>query len=156
MPEAPKKRGRPRKYDTPEEKARQDVIAKRARRRLRNSSVHGDIRFQVYVPQPIEALPPSSSPQGRPESTSCLDVLANTASRSDRTETPLPPALNHITSDTIVARNGLRSQSTEGAVLAPSCLQHLRNAAEPRRTIDTGSNSPRPLGEAVLSSCVMG
>ncbi|KAH6953904.1 hypothetical protein BKA56DRAFT_638218 [Ilyonectria sp. MPI-CAGE-AT-0026] len=127
MPEGPKKRGRPRKYDTPEEKARQDVIAKRARRRLRDSSVHGDIRFQVYVPQPIEALPPSSSPQGRPESTSYLNVLANTTSRSDRAETPLPRALNHITSDII-----------------------------PRRTIETGSNSPSPLGEAVLSSCVMG
>ncbi|KAL6405708.1 uncharacterized protein AUP68_10845 [Ilyonectria robusta] len=156
MPEGPKKRGRPRKYDTPEEKARQDVIAKRARRRLRDSSVHGDIRFQVYVPQPIEALPPSSSPQGRPESTSYLNVLANTTSRSDRAETPLPRALNHITSDIIVTRNGLRSQSTEGAVLAPPCLQNLRNAAEPRRTIETGSNSPSPLGEAVLSSCVMG
>ncbi|KAI8396597.1 hypothetical protein FOFC_21145 [Fusarium oxysporum] len=32
MPKAPKKRGRPRKYDTTEDKARQDVIAKRARR----------------------------------------------------------------------------------------------------------------------------
>ncbi|KAH7124214.1 hypothetical protein EDB81DRAFT_214001 [Dactylonectria macrodidyma] len=117
MPEAPKKRGRPRKYDTPEEKARQDVITKRARRRLRSSSVHGDIRFQVYVPQPIEALRPPSSLQRHAESTSCLDVLANAASRSDRAETPPPPALNHITSNTIVAGNGLRPQPTEESVL---------------------------------------
>ncbi|KAJ9419401.1 hypothetical protein QL093DRAFT_2591030 [Fusarium oxysporum] len=36
MSEAPRKRGRPRKYDTVEAKARQDAIAKRARRQLRN------------------------------------------------------------------------------------------------------------------------
>ncbi|KAJ3455163.1 hypothetical protein MRS44_013763 [Fusarium solani] len=125
MPEAPKKRGRPRKYDTPEEKARQDVIAKRARRRLRSSSVHGDIRFQVYVPQPIEALRPPSSLQRHTESTSCLGVLANAASRSDRAETPPPPALNHITSNIIVAGNGLRPQPTEESMLVQPCLQNL-------------------------------
>ncbi|KAH7000717.1 hypothetical protein EDB80DRAFT_724373 [Ilyonectria destructans] len=151
MPEAPKKRGRPRKYDTPEEKARQDVIAKRARRRLRSSSVHGDIRFQVYVPQPIEALRPPSSLQRHTESTSCLDVLANAASRSDRAETPPPPALNHITSNP-VAGNGLRPQPREESVLVQPCLQNLRHAPESHRTIETGSNSPSPLGEAMLRS----
>ena len=156
MPEAPKKRGRPLKYDTPKEKARQDVIAKRARRRLRSSSVHGDIRFQVYVPQPIEALRPPSSLQRHTESTSCLDVLANAASRSDRTETPPPPALNHITSNIIVAGNGSRPQPTEESVLVQPCLQNLHNAPEPHRTIETGSNSYSPLGDAMPRSCAMG
>ncbi|EWZ79051.1 hypothetical protein FOWG_16769 [Fusarium oxysporum f. sp. lycopersici MN25] len=89
MSEAPRERGRPRKYDTPEAKARQDVIAKRARRQLRNSSVHGHIRFQVYAPQPIDALSPSSSPQRRQQSTNCPDVLVNVASRPYGTETSL-------------------------------------------------------------------
>ncbi|UPK96073.1 hypothetical protein LCI18_007008 [Fusarium solani-melongenae] len=56
MPIAPKKRRRPRKFGTSEEKARQDIIAKRAPRRLRSSSAHGDVRFQVFIPQPMEVL----------------------------------------------------------------------------------------------------
>ncbi|WKT43820.1 hypothetical protein QSH57_008673 [Fusarium oxysporum f. sp. vasinfectum] len=36
MPGIPKKRGRPRKYGTPKDKAKHDIVAKRARRRLRN------------------------------------------------------------------------------------------------------------------------
>ncbi|KLP14862.1 Uncharacterized protein LW94_6637 [Fusarium fujikuroi] len=89
MSEAPRKRGRPRKYDTPEAKARQDVIAKRARRQLRNPSVHGHVRFQVYALQPICALSPSSSPQRRQQSTNCPDILVNVASRPYETETSL-------------------------------------------------------------------
>ncbi|KAG7003270.1 hypothetical protein FocnCong_v001138 [Fusarium oxysporum f. sp. conglutinans] len=89
MSEAPRKRGRPRKYDTPEAKARQDVIAKRARRQLRNPSVHGHVRFQVYAPQPICALSPSSSPQRRQQSTNCPYILVNVASRPYETETSL-------------------------------------------------------------------
>ncbi|KAH6977639.1 hypothetical protein EDB80DRAFT_657834 [Ilyonectria destructans] len=116
MPETPKRRGRPRKYGTQEEKARQDVIAKRARRarrRLRNSPAHKDIRFQVYVAQPTGALPPSSSQQNRSQSTNCLDVLADAASLSDRLSTSLPSTSNRITSNTsntsntIVTRNEL-------------------------------------------------
>ncbi|KAH6975818.1 hypothetical protein EDB80DRAFT_783903 [Ilyonectria destructans] len=108
-----------------------------------SSSTHGDIIFQLYVPQPIETLPPSSSQQNRLESASCLDVLANAASWSDRIETPFP------SSDTTAARNGLRSQSTEGAMLASPCPQHPRNVEEPCRAIDTGSNSPGSSGEVV-------
>ncbi|KAK2667247.1 hypothetical protein RAB80_016438 [Fusarium oxysporum f. sp. vasinfectum] len=89
MSEAPRKRGRPRKYDTPEAKAKQDVIAKRARRQLRNPSVHGHVRFQVYAPQPICALSPSSSPQRRQKSTNYPDILVNVASRPYETETSL-------------------------------------------------------------------
>ncbi|KAK2470118.1 hypothetical protein H9L39_18266 [Fusarium oxysporum f. sp. albedinis] len=46
MLRTPKKRGRPRKYYTPEDKAKQDVVAKRAKRRLQKQPTHGDIRFQ--------------------------------------------------------------------------------------------------------------
>ncbi|EXM14332.1 hypothetical protein FOTG_17262 [Fusarium oxysporum f. sp. vasinfectum 25433] len=119
MSEAPRKRGRPRKYDTPEAKARQDVIAKRARRRLRDPSVHGHIQFQIYTPQPVNALLPPSSPQRPQEPINCPDVHVNVASRPDGTETSL-------------------------------------DSIGPSITLETGSNSPSPLGEGALRSRVIG
>ncbi|RKK87312.1 hypothetical protein BFJ68_g17065 [Fusarium oxysporum] len=119
MSEAPRKRGRPPKYDTPEAKARQDVIAKRARRRLRNASVHGHIQFRIYTSQPVDELLPSSSPQRPQQPINCPDVHVNVASRSGGTETSL-------------------------ASIGPSI------------TLETGSNSPSPLGEAALRSRVTG
>ncbi|KAH8656765.1 hypothetical protein BGZ61DRAFT_486537 [Ilyonectria robusta] len=158
MPETPKRRGRPRKYGTQEEKARQDAIAKRARRarrRLRNSPAHRDIRFQVYVAQPTGALPPSSSQQNRSQSTNCLDVLADAASLSDRLSTSLPSTSNRITSNisnTIVTRNELCSQSTDRAMLASPYPQDFCNTAKPRGAINTCSNSLESSGAAVLPS----
>ncbi|KAK6716806.1 hypothetical protein SNK03_000003 [Fusarium graminearum] len=56
-----KKRGQPRKYDTPEDKAKQDVAAKRAKRLLQKQPTHGDISFPINVSQQTEALPPAPS-----------------------------------------------------------------------------------------------
>ncbi|EGU72261.1 hypothetical protein FOXB_17230 [Fusarium oxysporum f. sp. conglutinans Fo5176] len=44
MLRTPKKRWRPRKYDTPEHKAKQDVVAKRAKRRLQKQPPHGVLK----------------------------------------------------------------------------------------------------------------
>jgi hypothetical protein len=61
MPRTPKTRGRTRKYDTPKDKAKQDVVAKRNRRRLQKQAAHGNIRFQIYVSAQTEALPTTPS-----------------------------------------------------------------------------------------------
>ncbi|KAK9310987.1 hypothetical protein V1524DRAFT_480365 [Lipomyces starkeyi] len=53
-------------------------------------TAHRDIRFQVYVAQPIGALPPSFPQQDRSQLTSCLDVLADAVGSSDRLESPHP------------------------------------------------------------------
>lgn len=134
MPEVTRKRGRPRKYDTPEEKAKQDVIAKRARRRLQKLPVpaHGDIRFQIYVPQQIEALPPSLTQKKRLDLTSYLDDTSSGDGLASRIETP--SSIN-----TTAARSGLPSRSTEGAVLASPCPRSLGNMAGSYRAIDLGS-----------------
>ncbi|RYC76783.1 hypothetical protein BFJ63_vAg20340, partial [Fusarium oxysporum f. sp. narcissi] len=61
MPGTLKKRGRPRKYDAPKDKAKHDVVAKRARRRLRKQTTHDSIRFQIYVSSQTEASPVTPS-----------------------------------------------------------------------------------------------
>ncbi|KAI3574064.1 hypothetical protein IWW34DRAFT_753232 [Fusarium oxysporum f. sp. albedinis] len=58
MPQTPGKRGLPRKYDTPEEKAKREAVAKRARRRLQKPLAHGDIRFRIYVPPLMQSYRP--------------------------------------------------------------------------------------------------
>jgi hypothetical protein len=57
MPRTFKKCGRPGKYGTPEDKARRDVVAKRARRSLRKQPTLDNIRFQIYASTQIGALP---------------------------------------------------------------------------------------------------
>ncbi|KAL6410928.1 hypothetical protein AUP68_07360 [Ilyonectria robusta] len=49
MPQIPNKRSQPRKYGSKEEKARQDVIARRARRRLQSTAAREDTRFKIYT-----------------------------------------------------------------------------------------------------------
>ncbi|KAH7191472.1 hypothetical protein BKA60DRAFT_584965 [Fusarium oxysporum] len=61
MPRTPKTRGRPRNYDTPKDKAKHDVVAKRARRRLRKQAAHGNTRFQIYISAETEGLPTTPS-----------------------------------------------------------------------------------------------
>ncbi|KAM5513551.1 hypothetical protein FOXYSP1_08351 [Fusarium oxysporum f. sp. phaseoli] len=61
MPGTLKKRGRPRKYGTPKDKAKHDVVAKRARRQLRKQTMHDRIRFQIYVSLQTEASPVTPS-----------------------------------------------------------------------------------------------
>ncbi|PWI64141.1 hypothetical protein PCL_12107 [Purpureocillium lilacinum] len=75
MPTTPQKRGRPRKYRSKEEKARRDVLAKRARRHLQWTVAHRDVRFQVYQ------TPASSATEN--ESAGRLGVLADAARRGN-------------------------------------------------------------------------
>lgn len=49
-----RKHDRPRTYESKEEKARRDVIVKRARRRENSAAANQNIRFQVYVAQAIK------------------------------------------------------------------------------------------------------
>ncbi|KAH7460612.1 hypothetical protein FOMA001_g19564 [Fusarium oxysporum f. sp. matthiolae] len=93
MPQTPKKRGRPRKYDTPEGKAKRDVAAKRARRWLQKASAHDDIRFQIYVPPRREALPTSPLSNTRPILTSSLDNSSDTCVTANRLDA-LTPSIN--------------------------------------------------------------
>lgn len=122
MPETIRKRGRPRKYDTPAGKAKQDVNTKRAPRRLQKPSAHGDIRFQICAPQQIEAFLSAPSP-GRLDLTNRSDDITNAGSWASQIQTPVS------STDTTAARNGFRSQSTEGTILASPCPQRLHNAA---------------------------
>ncbi|PWI64129.1 hypothetical protein PCL_12113 [Purpureocillium lilacinum] len=80
MPTTPQKRGGPRKYGSNEEKARRDVLAKRARRHLQQTVAHRDVRFQVYQAPGSSAT--EIEPAGR------LDALADAAQFASQMTTP--------------------------------------------------------------------
>jgi hypothetical protein len=61
MPQVSNKRGQRRKYGSKEEKARQDIIARRARRRLQSTAARDNIRFKK--PFHTFTLPYNHSPE---------------------------------------------------------------------------------------------
>ncbi|KAH7186855.1 hypothetical protein DER44DRAFT_801847 [Fusarium oxysporum] len=88
MPGTPKKRRRPRKYGTLKDKAKHDVVAKRARRRLRKQTTHDSIRFQVYVSSQTEASPVTPSQGIEPYETNLLDDPSEADSSLNGAESP--------------------------------------------------------------------
>ncbi|KAF4429575.1 hypothetical protein F53441_14012 [Fusarium austroafricanum] len=88
MPGTPKKRGRPRKYGTLKDKAKHDVVAKRARRRLRKQTTHDSIRFQIYVSSQTEASPVTPSQGIESYETSLLGDPPEADSSLNRAESP--------------------------------------------------------------------
>ncbi|RYC79575.1 hypothetical protein BFJ63_vAg17537 [Fusarium oxysporum f. sp. narcissi] len=98
MPGTPKKRGRPRKYGTPKDKAKHDVVAKRARRRLRKQTTHDSIRFQIYVSSQTEASPVTPSQGIESYETSLLGDPPEADSSLNRSESPT------LSIDAVVAR----------------------------------------------------
>ncbi|WKT54414.1 hypothetical protein QSH57_004998 [Fusarium oxysporum f. sp. vasinfectum] len=98
MPGTLKKRGRPRKYGTPKDKAKHDVVAKRARRRLRKQTTHDSIRFQIYVSSQTEASPVTPSQGIESYETSLLGDPPEADSSLNRAESPT------LSIDAVVAR----------------------------------------------------
>ena len=74
MQETAKKRRRPRKYGSKAENARQDLIARRARRRRQLTATQRDVRFQVCVAHEAQAVAPSLTNQVQNRSSSFLAV----------------------------------------------------------------------------------
>jgi len=70
MPQTPQKRGRPPKYASKEEKAREDVNKRRARRQVQSAAARRDIRFQFYTAEQIQAVATSSVHQAHLQSSS--------------------------------------------------------------------------------------
>ncbi|QKD56910.1 uncharacterized protein FOBCDRAFT_227387 [Fusarium oxysporum Fo47] len=66
MPQISTKRGRPRKYGSKEEKARQDVIARRARRRLQSTAARDNTRFKIYTTSMVKNKRQPSKPRNMP------------------------------------------------------------------------------------------
>ncbi|KAG7000904.1 hypothetical protein FocnCong_v012943 [Fusarium oxysporum f. sp. conglutinans] len=139
MPGTPKKRGRPRKYGTPKDKARHDVVAKRARRRLRKQTTHDSIRFQIYVSSQTEASPVTPSQGIESYETSLLGDPPEADSSLNRAELPT------LSIDAVVARGEQSPQSIEGNVSASPCLQLLVNMSGPhvaRASFSTSQEGP--------------
>ncbi|KAI8415966.1 hypothetical protein NW761_015048 [Fusarium oxysporum] len=88
MPQTPGKRGLPRKYDTPEEKAKREAVAKRARRRLQKPLAHGDIRFRIYVPPLMQSLPSSPLQNTRSDFANSLNNPPDVGASASGPETP--------------------------------------------------------------------
>ncbi|KAH7413531.1 hypothetical protein BKA64DRAFT_692510 [Cadophora sp. MPI-SDFR-AT-0126] len=86
MPQAPRKRSRSSKYASKEEKAREDVIKKRAGRRLQSAAARQDIRFRFYNTEQIQAMAmaPLSVHQAHLQSLNGLDILADAATSRSR------------------------------------------------------------------------
>lgn len=127
MQTTPQKRGRPRKFGSKEEKARQDVLAKRARRHLQRTAAHCDVRFQVYQTPASSAT--EKEPAGR------LDVLADAAQLVSRMT---PPRGDSVSTEL----EGNENTSDEG------CLQSAEYASSIGRMA--------PFGEEAryMASCV--
>ncbi|PON20614.1 hypothetical protein TGAM01_v210488 [Trichoderma gamsii] len=89
MPQGPKNVGRPRKYASKEEKAKQDVIARRIARRARRQpqsaymSAQGDIRFRIYTAPQTDAMLTPSTQQTSIHSLDRLNDLANSTNPAD-------------------------------------------------------------------------
>jgi membrane carboxypeptidase/penicillin-binding protein PbpC len=79
MPQTPQKRGRPSKYASKEEKAREDVIKRRARRQLQSAAARRDIRFQFYNAGQIQAVASLPVHQAHLQLLNSLNVFADAA-----------------------------------------------------------------------------
>jgi hypothetical protein len=97
MPQTPKKRGRPRKYASQEEKAKHDVAAKLARRRLRSAVVRNNNRFRPYNHQTAETISASISQRTDSQSVNRLDILAAAAYSAHRIGTTANQSSLHFT-----------------------------------------------------------
>ncbi|KAH6879891.1 hypothetical protein B0T10DRAFT_157829 [Thelonectria olida] len=97
MPQTPKKRGRPRKYASQEEKAKHDVAAKRARRRLRSAVVRNNHRFRPYNHQTAETTSASISQRTDSQSVNRLNILAAAAYSAHRIGTTASQSSLHFT-----------------------------------------------------------
>jgi hypothetical protein len=146
MPRTPKKRGRPGKYDTPEDKARRDVVAKRARRRLRKQPTHDNIRFQIYVSPQIGASPLKPSQDHQSYETNLLGGPPEVDSSWNRTESPTSSI------DAVLAGGEQSPQSSSGNDLVSPCPQRLCNLSGPRTVMGSFSTSQGGPAEILLPS----
>ncbi|KAL5603551.1 hypothetical protein FOVSG1_006301 [Fusarium oxysporum f. sp. vasinfectum] len=146
MPGTPKKRGRPRKYGTPKDKAKHDVVAKRARRRLRKQTTHDSIRFQIYVSSQTEASPVTPSPGIESYETSLLGDPPEADSSLNRAESPT------LSIDAVVSKDEQSLQSIEGNVSESPCVQLLVNMSGPHVARASFSTSQEGSAEISLSS----
>ncbi|KAH7186824.1 hypothetical protein DER44DRAFT_801684 [Fusarium oxysporum] len=146
MPRTPKTRGRPRKYGTPKDKAKHDVVAKRARRRLRKQPTHDNIRFQIYVSPQTEASPRTPSQDIESYETNLLGDPPEADSSLNRAESPTSSI------DAAVAGGEQSPQSIEGKDLTSSCLQHLGNTSGPHTVRASFSTSQEGPAEILLPS----
>ncbi|KAH7228439.1 uncharacterized protein BKA55DRAFT_583658 [Fusarium redolens] len=145
MPGTPKKRGRPRKYDTPKDKARHDVVAKRARRRLQKQPTHDNIRFQIYVSPQIGASPLEPSQEDNESNeTNLLGDPPEADSSWNRTESPTSSI------DAVVAGGEQSPQSSSGNDLVSPCSQRLCNLTGPRIVMGSFSTSQGGPAEILL------
>lgn len=146
MSSTPKKRERPRKYGTPKDKARHDVIAKRARRRLRKQPMHDNIKFQIYVSPQTGASPLKPSQDNESYKTNLLGDPPEADSSWNRTESP-------TSSINVVVAGGEQSpQSLNGNDLASPCPQHLYNLSGPHTITESLSTSQGGPAEILLPS----
>ncbi|KAF4947724.1 hypothetical protein FSARC_13898 [Fusarium sarcochroum] len=126
--------------------AKQDVVAKRARRRLRKQAAHGNIRFQIYVSAQTEVLPTTPSHGIESYETSPL-VDPPEADRSlNRAES------STLSTDVVVAGGEQSPQSTKGNDLASQCLQHLvfeEDLGRPRNDGSTRQHEEEAAEEAM-------
>ncbi|KAI5456832.1 hypothetical protein BGZ63DRAFT_428932 [Mariannaea sp. PMI_226] len=157
------KRGRPSKYGSKEEKARQDVIAKRARRRLRSTAAHRDTRFQVYVAQMMEAGPTSSAQSClHLQPSNCLGVLADAASLAQRIGISPSRSLAINPSEMIAAGNESHIQFVDcatpstGVIPSPHPIpllsDELCNTTQQCKSMNIISRSPEPTRANMLLS----
>ncbi|KAH7112419.1 hypothetical protein EDB81DRAFT_317294 [Dactylonectria macrodidyma] len=136
MGERTKKRGRPRKYASKEEKAKRDAATRPARRRLRKASMRRDLRFKVYVPQTAEAVPSSISQQTDSQSTSCLHLtdVSHVSNLAWRADAPAHGSPTGPTSGNATAGNEVYPQPRESAIhLAEATPYQHWTALSPQR-----------------------
>jgi hypothetical protein len=144
MPEASTKRGRPRKYGSKEEKARQDVIARRARRRLQSTATRDNIRFKIYTTPKVKDKQRLASRQETcPRSLGCFNVHADAASLLQQPDTSShqPPTLGSTENDFL--RESLSIPATRVSLTTPTALCDV---------VDTQSKSPEHMNVGIVSS----
>ncbi|KAF5658233.1 hypothetical protein FHETE_9993 [Fusarium heterosporum] len=146
MPRTPKKRGRPRTYDTPEDKARHDVVAKHARRRLRKQPTHDNLRFQIYVSPQIGASPLKPSQDHQSCETNLLGGPPKVDSSWNRTESPTSSI------DAVLAGGEQSPQSSSGNDLVSPCPQRLGNLSGLRTVMGSFPTSQGGPAEILLPS----
>ncbi|PON20062.1 hypothetical protein TGAM01_v211066 [Trichoderma gamsii] len=146
MPQGPKHVGRPRKYASKEEKAKQDVIARRIVRRARRQpqsayvSAQGDIRFRIYTAPQTDAMLTPSTQHTTFQSLDRLNGLANSTNPASpilaASCDPVEPHRN----EAIPCNNEFQlGRSTAEALLPPiSTLPLLRNTSRPATRLNTG------------------
>jgi hypothetical protein len=137
MPQTPQKRGRPSKYASNEEKAREDVIKKRARRRLQSATARRDIRFQFYNTKQIQAVAPLSVHQAHLQSSNGLNILADAAiSLQSRVAVSEPRASQSLLQTQSVAAAAIQTSTlrTDLRYLLKTCHLLIQNHCSHKRS----------------------